>query len=52
MTKVPSSARLKLATSLPVAGLKATTWAPTTPAPFFVTRPLMLPVECRNWSLP
>jgi len=52
MTKEPSAVRVKPATSLPVAGLNATTWAPITPAPFLVTRPLMLPVELRNASLP
>jgi hypothetical protein len=45
MTNVPSLDSEKLPTISPFARSNATTCAPNSPAPFFVTRPEMLPVE-------
>ena len=52
ITKLPSSLSEKPPTSLPVAGLNATTCAPITPCPFLVTRPLMLPNPRVNAGVP
>ena len=50
MANSPLAFKAKFATIAPVSGLRATTCAPSSPWPFFVTRPVIPPVEV-NWSV-